>query len=219
MPASKSVSNPTITEQVERYLSEHPSIKDSLKNRIINYSRLSRKIMAELSLEKKAHLAAVLIACRRYSEKIGKGAIQENRILSLLKRSELELKNRIIVAVLDKGFFPDHLAKLESQARKQSDPFYIIEGTSSYTIITSEKYLSEIKSTFRTNLKKLTQDLALLTLKSPEDLEGTPGVVSYLYSIFGENNINIVETMSCWTDTLFVISEEDIQKAVRFLKF
>jgi len=35
---------PTTTEITEKYLTEHPSIKDCLKQGIINYSKLSRKI-------------------------------------------------------------------------------------------------------------------------------------------------------------------------------
>jgi aspartokinase len=82
-----------------------------------------------------------------------------------------------------------------------------------------EKYQDELRSVFKANLIQLTKDLALITLKSPEELEGTSGVMDYLYSIFGENGINIVETMSCWTDTIFVISEDDVQKVIKFLKF
>jgi aspartokinase len=210
---------PTVTELTNQYLSEHPSIKDCLKNSIINYSRLSRKIAKELGIEKSSTMEAILIACRRYSEKVKKEAVQENRIKNILKKSELDIKNRIIVAIVDKRFFVDHLIKIETTIRKQADLFYAIEGTSTYTIITLEKYQDEIKSVFKANLRKLAKDLALITLKSPEDMEGTSGVVDYLYSIFGENGVNIVETMSCWTDTIFVISENDVQKVIKFLKF
>jgi len=209
----------TITELTHQYLSEHPSIKDCLKNNIINYSRLSRRIAKELAIEKESTMEAILIACRRYSDKIRKEAVQETKIRSILKKSELDIKNRIIVAIVDKRFFMDHLIKIETIIRKQADLFYAIEGTGTFTIITLEKYQDEIRSIFKANLKKLTNDLALITIKSPEDLEGTSGVVDYLYSIFGENGVNIVETMSCWTDTIFVISEDDVQKVIKFLKF
>ena len=46
---------PTTTELTEKYLSEHPSIKDCLKEGIINYSKLSRKIANELEIEKKTN--------------------------------------------------------------------------------------------------------------------------------------------------------------------
>lgn len=209
----------TITELTHQYLSEHPSIKDGLKNNIINYSRLSRKIAKELNLEKKATMEAILIACRRYSEKIKKEQVQESRIRAILQRSELDIKNRILVVVVDKRFFIDNLLKIESSIRRQADLFYAIEGTTTFTLITLEKHEAEIRSMFKADLIKLSKDLALITIKSPKELEGTSGVMDHLFSIFGENGVNIVETMSCWTDTMFVISEDDVQKVIKFLKF
>jgi len=209
----------TITELTHKYLSEHPSIKDCLKSNIINYSKLSRKISKELGLEKKATMEAILIACRRYAEQLKGEQARETKIRSLLQKSELDIKNRIMVAIVDKHFFIEHLMKIESAIRKQADLFYAIEGTTTYTIITLEKYQDEIKAVFRANLKRLTKDLALITIKSPEELEGISGVVDHIYSIFGENGVNIVETMSCWTDTILVISEDDVQKVIKSLKF
>ena len=93
---------PTTTELTEKYLSEHPSIKDCLKHGIINYSKLSRKIAKELNIEKETSIEAILIACRRYEAKLKDEKILENKIIDILKRSELEIKNRIVVAIIDK---------------------------------------------------------------------------------------------------------------------
>ena len=54
---------------------------------------------------------------------------------------------------------------------------------------------------------------------SPKDLENTPGVNAFVYSKFREHGINIVEQISCWTDTIVVISEDDIATVMKFLKF
>ena len=43
--------------------------------------------------------------------------------------------------------------------------------------------------------------------------------MGYLYSLFGENGINIIETMSTWTDTLFVIEEKDVGRVMGILRF
>ena len=83
----------------------------------------------------------------------------------------------------------------------------------------SEKYLEDLNKLFERDIIKISKNLAMITIKSPEGLEGTPGVVSYLYSIFGEHGVNIVETMSCWTDTIFVVEENDIPAVMKFLKF
>jgi hypothetical protein len=60
----------SITKQAEAYISEHPSIKDSLIKGLINYSALSREICEHLRTDR---FDAVLIACRRYYWKTRKG--------------------------------------------------------------------------------------------------------------------------------------------------
>ena len=210
---------PTTTELTQKYLAEHPSIKDCLKHGIINYSKLSRKIASELNLEKKTSIEAILIACRRYELKLKEKHTLEGKILEILKKSELEIKNRIIVVIVDKKIYKDHLFEIEKKIRISADTFYAIEGTKVFTIISSEKYLSEFQTIFERNIKKITKNLAMITIKSPRDLEDTPGVISYVSSIFSEQGINIVETMSCWTDTIYIIAEEDISMVMTVLKF
>ena len=66
---------------------------------------------------------------------------------------------------------------------------------------------------------KVTENLAEITLKSSEDMENTPGIIAYLSTLLADNGINITETMSTWTDTLFVIDEKDIAKVMELLRF
>ena len=139
---------PTTTEQTEKYLAEHPSIKDCLKSGIINYSKLSRKISKELNIEKKTSIEAILIACRRYETKIKNEKIFENEILKILKQSELEIKNKIIVCILDKKKYLDKIIEIEKKAQKRTDIFYAIEGSKVFTIITTEKYLEDLEALF-----------------------------------------------------------------------
>jgi len=210
---------PTTTELTEKYLSEHPSIKDCLREGIINYSKLSRKISKELQIEKKTSIEAILIAARRYEQKIKKERIREEKIITILKKSELEIKNKIIVAILQKNIPPQKFIELEKKIKNQGDIVYSIEGTRTYTVITSEKYLSEIEAGFKDKIIKISQDQAMIIMKNPAGVEETTGFTAYLYSRFGEHGVNILETMSCWTDTILVISENDIATVMKFLKF
>lgn len=210
---------PTTAELTEKYLTEHPSIKDCLRQGIINYSKLSRKIAKELDIEKKTSMEAILIATRRYEAKIKKDKVREEKILSILKGSELEIKNKIVVAILQKNFPQEKLIELEKKIKKQEDVVYAIEGTKTYTVITSEKYLKDLETKFESNIMKITKNQAMIIMKNPKGIEETTGVTAYLYSRFGEYGVNILETMSCWTDTILVIAEEDIATVMKFLKF
>jgi len=208
-----------LTKTTEQYIQEHPSIKDCLRKGMINYSALTRKIAEERNLDLKKNFDAILIACRRYYSKIKKEAVLEDKILDLLKRTKLEVKNKIIVTVIEKDIYFNHLLELQKTIKNKAEVFHVIEGSSTITLITAQEFKDDIKKLFKNKIIKITENLAEVNLKSTEELENTPGVISYLTSLLSENGINIIETMSTWTDTLFVISEEDIAKVMVVLKF
>ena len=203
----------------EEYISNHPSVKDCLKNGLINYSSLSRKIASELDLSPKKDFDAILIACRRFKRKLKKEEIHENKILKILKESKIEIKNKIIAIVIEKDIFFENLINLEKEIKKRKEVFRVIEGISAITIITTEDFLDLIKRYFKNKIILENKNLAEITIKSPKEIETTPGTYAYICSLFGENNINIVETVSCWTDTIFLIDENDVGKAMGLLRF
>ncbi len=207
-----------ITKETEKYIQEHPSIKESVKKSLINYSKLSRLILKELQISNK-NFDAVLIACRRYSDKLKIEKKFEKQIIDMLKKTKLEIKNKIIVVILEKDIYYEHLKDIEKEVKRKNGLFRAIEGANAITLITNEEFLDKIKDIFKHKILKLNNDLAEITLKSSKEIENTPGVVAYLYSLFGENNINILETMSCWTDTIFIIKEQDIAKVMQILNF
>jgi len=208
-----------ITKTTEDYINEHPSIKDCVRKGMINYSALTRKIASDMELDLKKNFDAILIACRRYYNKVRKEKVLEDKILDILRQSKLEVKNKIVVVLVEKDVYYGHLLELQKEVKKKAELFHIIEGSSTMTVITSHEFLGDIKKLLRNKIMKITENLAEVTLKSSEDMEDTPGVVAYLATLLAENGINIIETMSTWTDTLFVIAEKDIAKVMELLRF
>ena len=111
---------PNITKLTENYILEHPSIKDCLKNGLINYSSLSRQIASDLNLNLKKNFDAILIACRRMKRKLKKEETFENKILKILKESKIEIKNKVIAVVLEKDIFFENLINLEKEIKKRN---------------------------------------------------------------------------------------------------
>ena len=209
----------SITKLAEEYISNHPSVKDCLKNDLINFSSLSRQIAEELDLNLKKNFDAILIACRRYQRKLKKEEILESKILKILKNSKIEIKNKVIAVVLEKDVFFGTLQNLEKEIKKRKEIFRIIEGASAITVITAEEFLEPIRKYFKNKIIVENTSLAEITIKSPREIEEVPGTYAYLCSLFGENNINIVETLSCWTDTIFLVDEKDAGKVMGLLRF
>lgn len=208
-----------VTKVTEQYIREHPSVKDCLQKGLVNHSALARRLSTELALPLKKNFDAMVIASRRFARKLVKEKEYEKEILEVLKKSKIEVKNKMCAVVLERDVFFSNLLALEKEIRKKNETIRIIEGVSGITIITSEDFLELIKKYFKNKIIIENTCLAEITIKSPPEIETTPGAYAYLCSLFGEYNINIVETMSCWTDTIFLVNEEDIGKGMRMLRF
>jgi aspartokinase len=205
-----------ITKITEEFIKEHPSIMDCMKKDLINYSELSRQICKEKGIKK---FDAALIACRRYYLKLSKDNMNEDEIMCLVKSSKLMVKNKMIVAILEKPRDLERLYSFQKRVRKAKGDFNLIEGVDAITIITNESYSDEIKKEFSSWLIKITDKLIEVIIVFDKKIETTTGVVSYLYNLLAENSVNILEEMSCWTDLLIVLDEKDMAKAVKLLSF
>ncbi|MBI2549702.1 hypothetical protein HYV83_00790 [Candidatus Woesearchaeota archaeon] len=206
-----------ITKLTEQYINERPSIKDCLKKKLVNYSKLSRLVIREHNL-KSSDFDAVLIAARRFFLRLSKSAAEKG-VRNILSNSRIDVKTKIVVVVIDKHVFTDDLLELERKIKKSRNVFYAIEGTDAITIITTASFLDDIRSSFKSGIVKMWTGLALVVIASPEEIEKTPGVFSYLSSLLSDRGINVLETMSCWSETLFVVAEKDIANVLEALKF
>jgi hypothetical protein len=57
----------------------------------------------------------------------------------------------------------------------------------------------------------------MIVVHSPEELEATPGVVAFLATLLAEQNVNIIEFISCWTETIMVVEKKDSLKTYEVL--
>ena len=205
----------TTTELTIEYIKEHPTIKSCLKKGLINYSALARLIAKDLKIEKKTSMEAILIAARRFQEKLKGETNQDKKIAKVLTQTEIEIKNKIVVLIFEKKVDFGMLQKVQKKVNEEKGTFHLLEGSDNYTLITQEKYAPLIKWNFIHKQGKL----ALIKLKSPSEIETTRGVIAYLTTLFAENGVNIPEFFSCWTETIFVIDVKDVNKTMEFLEF
>jgi hypothetical protein len=209
----------TTAELTNEYIREHPYVKACLKRGMVNYSSLARLVAKELGIGKASSKEAIVVAARRFGEKLKGEADHEKNTMGLLSKSEMDIKNKIAVFVAEKSIDLERVDEIQKAVRKESGTFYIIEGSGNYTIITQEKYSGSVREMAKSKIIEQKKELILITLRSPEAIEETTGVLYYITSLFAENGINLVELISCWTDTLLVIGADDMDKAVKLLRF
>ncbi len=205
----------SVAERTRAFIDSHPSIKDCISKDLINFSSLARLIMKEEGIKNEE---AVMIACRRYALKLGKHD-HEKEVLKVIGNSRVEVKTKICIVTAKNDWTVLH--RLETVFKKLIDEkaiMQVIQGTQAITIIADEKLKGEVVAAVgRENVLKVRQDLVEISVKSPEVITETSGVFSYLVSSLAEGGLNIVETVSCYTDTIFIMSEKDMIPAYSIL--
>lgn len=205
----------TIASLVRKYVEKHPSIKDAMAYGIVNYAALGSLACSELGL--KQH-AAVSMALRRYTPSVA--VPHEKMIVSLLRKSSIEVFTNIAVVTLFKyGSINSRIFEVGQEiARLRNSLFLVVEGSDTFTIITNDSNLERIKKKVRGEVLRVEGNLSLILIKSPEEIEQVPGVAAFMASSLACRGINVVEMMSCWKDTIFIVDEKDIGSALSALR-
>ncbi len=212
---TKMQSKESIAERTRAYIDSHPSIKDCVSKDLINYSSLARLVMKELGV---GNEEAVMIACRRYAQRLG-GSDHEQEILRILKDSRLEMRTKLCIITAKNDWTVMH--KMDNLFRdlwNEKTIVQVVQSTNAVTIICDKMLKDRIMDTLgRFNVIKVRDDLVEIAVKSPESIVDTSGVIAYLINNLSDAGINIEETISCHTDTIFVVSKDSMIDAYSVL--
>lgn len=186
----------TIAQNVRNHLRNKPYLLEALEKGIVNLSELSRQIQIEL---KTNNTSAVKAALRRFSEELQKHKQKrEEKVLQLLKRSSIAVFDRKSVMITSK--------EMQSKTGMKVD----LPGKFVYLLDRAD--LPERISTLVKH-----ENCTMIVIHSPEELEATPGVVAFLTTLLAEQNVNMIEFISCWTETIIVVEKKDSLKTYEVL--
>lgn len=205
---------PSVAKVVRDYVETHPSIRDCLADGLINLSALSRRIMDERGI---TQMEATLVAARRYEAKVPRH--NERELRRTLANSRLDVSSQVAIVTLRNDW--QMIGKLQSLLRhtlSQGHVPKLVQGSKAITLITDEATANTVEEELgKTNVLSIEDGLVEIAVRSPESIRQTPGIMAYLYSSLSTNGINVLETMSCYTDTIFVIDPGDMTRAFDIL--
>jgi hypothetical protein len=209
---SKGMSKESLAEKTRVYIDTHPSIKDCVAKGLINYSSLARMIMKDIGVDNEE---AVMIACRRYASKLSLTTNHEMDILSVLKDSRLEMRTKTCIITAKNDWSVLHkMDNLFKDLWNENSIMQVVQSASAVTIIADKMLKDRITDTVgRFNIIKVRENLVEIVVKSPEKIVETTGVIAYLITNLSDAGINIEETVSCYTDTIFIDGEIDMINA------
>ncbi|MEJ5328029.1 MAG: ACT domain-containing protein [Candidatus Bathyarchaeia archaeon] len=185
-----------IAKTVRSHLQNKPYLLEALEKGIVNLSELARQIQKELKID---NTSAIKAALRRFAEDLQKHKQKrEEKVLQVLKRSGIAVYDRKAVMITSKELNTKNGMKVDLLGK--------------YVYLLDRSDMPE-----RINALVKHDNCTMIVIHSPEELEATPGVVAFLTTLLAEQNVNIIEFISCWTETIIVVEKKDSLKAYEVL--
>jgi len=183
----------SVAQLVRETIQMRPSLLDALSMKIVNYSALARILQDELG---EGSIEAVKAAVIRVSDEIASDRkLREEAVQSILKESKVRLQDKIAVVISPLKLDISHIVT----AHLTDQYVYVVDQT-----------------TMKEELKdpvKVQSNLVALILLSPPRVETTPGFVAFITQLLASRNVNIVEFISCSTNTIIILDGQDALKA------
>ncbi len=186
----------TIAKKVRKHLRNKPYLLEALEKGIVNLSELSRQIQEELNIE---NTSAVKAGLRRFAEELQKNKQKrEEKVLEILKKSVLVVYDRKSVIITNEEIDDENGMKVDLPDK--------------FIYLLDKKDLPE-----RINALVKHDNCTMIVMHSPKELETTPGVIAFLTTLLSEQNVNVIEFISCWTETIIVVEKKDSFKTYETL--
>lgn len=188
----------SVAQLVRETIHMRPSLLDALKMQIVNYSALARMLQTEIG---EGSLEAVKAAIIRVSDELEtESSLREEMVLSILRESVVRLQDKISVII----------------SSEELDVPYIVTAylTDSYVYVVDQ---TRLKNKLPDHVQ-VSSNLVALILISPPRVEETPGFVAFITSLLASREINIVEFISCSTNTVIILDQADALNAFSLLQ-
>ena len=187
-----------MAQLVRETIQMRPSLLDALNMKIVNYSALARILQEEIG---EGSLEAVKAAVIRVADEISEDRyLREEAVLSILKDTKVRLQDKIGVVISSIRLDIPHIVT----AHLTDQYVYIVDQTMMKNQIPE-------KAQFQKNL-------VALILLSPPMVEETPGFVAFITQLLASRNINIVEFISCSTNTIIILDGSQALQAFSLLQ-
>jgi len=205
----------SISKAVQDLIENDLSLQDALEREYGNFSAIARllKPRVEETLGRKVKLEGLITSVKRVK------ATYKPRFdyLKILAESTINLRTDVAKISLEKT-----KRTLETARKTLADYpeafLQTLEGATTLTLVVDQKIFNKVRSAFRSgDILDERENLAALIVQSPREIADTSGCIVALYIPISRNQINIVETVSCFTETIIVLKMEDIGKAFALL--
>jgi aspartokinase len=209
----------TISHVVQNILNKQVFLQEAINHGIVSFNKLAGNIkpVIEKELNKKVKHNAIVMALRRYTEKLEtkKDKIAFNYFRETLLRTDIcyfvieesETTVRTIQRLYDVINF------------KHGGIFNLTQGNYEISIITNQRYKDRFLDILNEeNILKVVDNLVVISLTYSKDFSSTPGLLYNVSRFIAWENINIYNVINTPKELAFIISKKDAMNCYNTLE-
>jgi len=212
----------SISDVVEKLLSDKPYLAECLAEDLINVSSLARKVQPEVNeiLDTDCGIPAIAMAIKRLDLSI------QTRISAKMKLVITSLGDIIVRNDLSSYTYKNSTSleqrksELMFSSNLSDDKFCTItQGVFESNFVVSKGMRPEIEDKFINEyLIASKHNLASLSVRLPKENVELPGLYYFFFKQFAWNNINVLEVISTTNEFTVVVEEALLEKAFSTIK-
>jgi len=208
----------TISHVVKDMINKHVFLQEAIHQEIVSYNKLADNIKPEIEkeLNKKVKHNAIVMALRRYSEKLEEK--QEKTSLNYFR--EILLKTDVCYIMVEES--STALSKMQNLYKKMElkhgKIFNLVHGIYEVNIITNQSNKKIVIDELRDeNILRIIDDLVLVSLLYSKDYLMTPGVLYNVLRFLTWENINVISINLTSQELNLLVSRKDAMRCYNTL--
>ena len=210
----------TISHLAEKLISEKPFLQDALYRGIINYRALADDLVPKIEKElgKDVKATTVMMALRRYKDKLEKNYIKD---IEFGSGCDLNLQSDIVEISIKRSstIFTTVPKMFDIVNFKEGGILNFTNGNYDVSLITNQRYKNDLLEILENEkIIDINEDVVALSFKYSKNFRETPGTLHHMIRTLAWENINIIELIETMTETIFILDPDDSLRAFKVLK-
>ncbi|MBI3443369.1 aspartate kinase [Candidatus Woesebacteria bacterium] len=211
----------SITESVRKFIKDSPLVEEVLSRGLINLSAFARELKPKIEEElmKPVKNGSIVMALKRVSRQLDR--TNQKVTKTIQAGSELTVRSNLSeYTYISSETLANKYVALSQQIYQHPNAFFTLtKGLRETTRIVSTSLKKELEGTFRKEaLVSKIENLSSITITHSKEVVYMPGFHYLILKSLAWENVNVIESVSAYTEFTVIVESKDVDKAFGILK-